>query len=75
MKKKAKSKDVDDQLHAIWSVLSISLYIPDTDGRFCGKRFCFVLNNARPLMPLETEFFETRRAGKGIYRPIFQVPN
>ena len=34
--------------------------------QFCGERFCFVLNNARPLLPLETAFFETARAGKGI---------
>ena len=74
MKKKAKSKDVDDQLHAIWSVLVISLYIPDTDGQLCGERFCFVLNNARPLLPLETAFFETARAGKGFYFSIIQVP-
>ena len=39
-----------------------------------GGRFCVVLNNARPLLPLETEFFETARAGKGFYRPIAKVP-
>ena len=74
LEKKAKSTDVDDQLHAIWSVsLSLSLDT-DADGRFFGERFCFVLNNARPLLPLEMEFFKTARAGKGFYRPIFQVP-
>ena len=51
----------------------ISTYILATDGRFCGERFCFVLNNARPLLPLETEFFETARAGKGFYHHISQV--
>ena len=39
-----------------------------------GGRFCVVLNNTRPLLPLETEFFETARAGKGFYRPIAKVP-
>ena len=77
LEKKAKSTDVDDQLHAIWSVsrIDISSYIQATDGQFCCERFCFVLNNARPLLPLETEFFETARAGKGYYHSIFQVPN
>ena len=40
-----------------------------TDGQFCDERFCFVLNNARPLLPLETAFFETARAGKGLLSP------
>ena len=66
MEKKAKSTEVDDQLHAIWSVSSsLSAYIQATDG-FCGKRFCFVLNKSRPLLQLETRFFETARAGKGL---------
>ena len=66
MEKKAKSTEVDDQLHAIWSVSSsLSAYIQATDG-FCGKRFCFVLNKSRPLLKLETRFFETARAGKGL---------
>ena len=72
MKKKARSKEVDDQLHAIWSV-SLSRYILATDDQSCGERFCFVLNNARPLLPLETAFFETARAGNGFYHPIIQV--
>ena len=42
-----------------------SAHILGTDGQFCVERFCIVLNNARPLLPLETEFFETARAGKG----------
>ena len=73
LEEKAKSTHVDNQLHAIWSV-SLSVYKLATDSQFCGERFCFVLNNARPLLPLETEFFETARAGKGFYRTIFQVP-
>ena len=48
---------------------AISAYTLATDGQFCGERFCFVLNNARPLLPLETVFFETARAGKGLYHP------
>ena len=73
MKKKAKSKEVDDQLHAIWSVFffSQSRHTVATD-QFCGERFCFILNNARPLLPLETAFFESSRAGKGFYLSIFQ---
>ena len=71
MKKKAKSTNVGDQLHAIWSV-SISQCTLVTDGQSCGERFCFVLNNARPLLLLETEFFETARAGKGFYHPSFK---
>ena len=49
--------------------LPISAYILATDGQFCNKRFCFVLNKARPLFPLETAFFETTRASKGFYHP------
>jgi hypothetical protein len=71
MKKKARWKEIDDQLHAIWS---ISMYILATDCQLCGERFCFVLNNARSLLPLETAFFETARAGKGFYRLIIQFP-
>ena len=51
----------------------ISAYLLATDDQFCGERFCFVLNNARPLLPLETAFFESARAGKGFYYPVFQV--
>jgi hypothetical protein len=47
----------------------MSAFILATDGQFCGERFCFVLNNARPLLPLETAFFETARAGKGFLSP------
>ena len=43
----------------------ISAYILATDGLFCGERFCFLLNKARPLLPLESVFFETARAGQG----------
>ena len=50
-----------------------SAYILATDDQFCGERFCFVLNGARPLFPLESMFFETARAGKGFYHPIFQA--
>ena len=71
IEEKSKSKEVDDQLHAIWLVL-LSVYILATDRRFCVGRFCFVLNGARPLLPLETEFFETTRAGKGFYRLSFK---
>jgi hypothetical protein len=56
---------------------SISAYIPATDDQFCGERFCFLLNNAQPLLPLETAFFETASAGKGFYHSIsfkFQFP-
>ena len=73
MEEKAKSNDVDDQLHAIWLDFLISGYISTTNNQFCDERFCFVLNNARPLLPLETTFFETARAIKGVYRPIFQA--
>ena len=75
MEEKAKSTDVDDQLHAIWSVSLSQRTYWTLMGQFCGERFCFVLNNARPLLPLETKFFETARAGKVFYRPIFQVPD
>ena len=44
-----------------------------TDCQFYDKRFCFVLNNARPLLPLETAFFKTAKAGKGFYHLILQV--
>ena len=44
-----------------------------TDDQFCGERFCFVLNGARPLFPLESMFFEMARAGKGFYHAIFQA--
>ena len=72
MEEKAKSTEVDDQLHAIWLV-SIPVHILAIDSQSCFERFCFVLNNARPLLPLEMAFFETARAGKGFYRPIFQI--
>ena len=52
---------------------AISMYILATDNQFCGERFCFVLNRARPLLPLESMFFETARAGKGFFHAIFQV--
>ena len=76
MEKKAKATEVDNQLHAIWFVsLSQHTSVLATDGWFCDDRFCFILNNARPLLPLETAFFETARAGKGFLSPphIFQV--
>ena len=57
----------------LFGQFAISAYTVATDDQFCGERFCFVLNNARPLLPLEKEFFETARAGKGFYRPFFQV--
>ena len=50
---------------------AISVYILATDCQFCAERYCLVLNNARPLLPLETAFFETARAGKGFYPLIF----
>jgi hypothetical protein len=50
------------------------VYILATDCQFWGERFCFVLNNSRPLSPLETAFFETARLGKGFYNPIVQFP-
>ena len=82
MEKKAKSTDVNDQLHAIWLVLlSHRTYWKLMASH--GERFCFVLNGARPLLPLETTFFETARAGKGFYITlsfksqinIFQYPS
>ena len=51
---------------------AISVYILATDRQFCVGRFCFILNGARPLLPLETEFFETTRAGKGFYLLSFK---
>ena len=77
MKKKAKSKEVDDQLHAIWSVSLSRHYTVTAHYQFRGERFCFVLNNARPLLPLE-KTFESARAGKGFYPSHFtnfQVPD
>ena len=50
---------------------TISAYILATDDQFCYERFCFILNKARPLLPLESEFFETARARRGFYRSIF----
>ena len=51
---------------------AILVYILAIDGQFCGERFCFVLNNSRPLLALEMEFFETARAGKGMYHLSFK---
>ena len=55
----------------------LCVHVLVTDGHICGEleRFCFSLNNDRPLLPLETAFFETARAGKGLYCAIFQAPN
>ena len=66
IEKKAKSTNVDDQLHAIWSVSLFRLMYWSLMVHSCGERFCIVLNGARPLFPLETAFFETARAGKGL---------
>ena len=74
LEERSKSTEVDDQLHAIWSVSLSQLIYRLLMVRFCGERFCFVLNNARPLLPLETAFFETARAGKGFFLPYFFCP-
>ena len=60
----------------LFGQFTISAYIVATDGQFCDERFCFVLNNVRPLLPLETAFFETARAGRGflsIHLSISQI--
>ena len=62
LEERAKSTEVDDQLHAIWWV---SLSYRTYSSLMVSERFCFVLNNARPLLPREMEFFETVRAGNG----------
>ena len=49
------------------SFTMISTYILAPDDQICGERFCFVLNNARPLLPLEAAFFEKARAGNGFF--------
>ena len=41
---------------------AISAYTVTAHYQFRGERFCFVLNNARPLLPLEKTFFESARA-------------
>ena len=71
IEKRAKSNEVDDQLHAIWSVSQSQRTYWPLIISFVGERFCFVLNNVRPLLPLETAFFETARAGTGFYHPNF----
>ena len=40
--------------------------------QFCDERFCFVLDNARSLMTLETE---SATAGESLNRPISQIPD
>ena len=70
MEKRAKSADIYDQLHAIWWVsLSRRTYLPLKLSSL-GERFCLVLNNARPLFPLEKKFFEGAKGGKGFYSLI-----
>ena len=49
------------------SFAMISTYILLPDDHFCDERFCFVLNKARPLLPLEAAFFEKARAGNGFF--------
>ena len=58
MEEKAKSTGVDDHLHAIWSV-SIYLHIKVL---FCIEQL------SASIIPLEMEFFETVRPGKGFHR-------
>ena len=40
-----------------------------THDQYRDERFCFVLNNVRPLLPLEMAFFESAGAGKGFHSP------
>ena len=50
---------------------AISAYTVTTHDQYRDERFCFVLNNVRPLLPLEMAFFESAGAGKGFHSPIF----
>ncbi|KAH8983751.1 hypothetical protein EDB92DRAFT_1557739 [Lactarius akahatsu] len=59
IEKRAKSTEVDDQLHAIW-LLSLSRVIALPNF---WRRFCFIPNTARFLLDLEKNFFNEQRAG------------
>ena len=68
LKERAKSTEVHDQLHAIWSVrypcyvVRVLIYY---------YRFCFEPNVARPLLDLEKRFFNEKRAGNGTLNLFF----
>ncbi|KAI9431702.1 hypothetical protein H4582DRAFT_1858678 [Lactarius indigo] len=59
IEKRARATNVDDQLHAIWSLSpSRSVALP-----YFSHRFCFIPNISRFLLDLEKRFFDEQRAG------------
>ncbi|KAI3600518.1 hypothetical protein WG66_001719 [Moniliophthora roreri] len=62
IEKCAQATNVEDQLHAIWycsSELSFIMIIVND----CWFRFCLVTDASRPLLELETRFFQKKRFG------------
>ena len=72
MEEKAKARNVDDQLHAIWSV-SLSHHTYWTLMFSSAVKVLFCSEQCSASITMETEFFETARAGKGFYRPVIQA--
>ena len=70
IQEKAKSKEVKDQIHAIWCV---SYALSSYDSSENAFRFCFEPDVSRPLLELESTFFNNQRAGNGklVSNPIF----
>ncbi|ESK80946.1 GTP-bindingprotein [Moniliophthora roreri MCA 2997] len=69
IEKCAQATNVEDQLHAIWycsSELSFIMIIVND----CWFRFCLVTDASRPLLELETRFFQEKRFGNGMCFPI-----
>ena len=55
---RAKARDVNDQLHAIWYVQSAH---PTSIIMILQSRFCFEPDTSRPLLELEKRFFNEQR--------------
>ena len=62
IQEKAKSKEVKDQIHAIWCV---SYALSSYDSSENAFRFCFEPDVSRPLLELESTFFNNPCAGNG----------
>ncbi|KAI9438037.1 hypothetical protein H4582DRAFT_230822 [Lactarius indigo] len=59
IEERASATEVDDQLHAIWSLLlSRFVALPHF-----WRRFCFILDKARFIVGSERKFFNEQRAG------------
>jgi len=58
---RARSTEVNDQLHAIWSIYFLALASMLT----CWFRYCFEPNDVRPLLDSDKRFFEEGIAGNG----------